>query len=365
MALASIVVMVWASSASAAVVTVDTVGAGSPTWNSLPLSSSAHLQGQFGLVAGAPPGGGASSVRMYTAENTPLSGNPVIKSYKVNLVNSDAAFVGAKLSTITTMSYWTMKVPVSPLPGATVAASALPSLQFSVDPDGPGGPLTFTTLVFEAANNSAQGNPATLNVWRKWNGLANPATSASWWSTVKLSNCTSAGPGCLRTWNHWMGALPDATILAVHLNQGSNNPYVDGRADLLTLTTTTASTTWDFEIVDPDGDGFGSSVDNCPSVANASQVDNEGDGVGDACDADDDNDNVPDTADNCAMTANADQVDADGDGAGAACDTLELPRTAADCKRDGWRQFDGTATFRNQGDCVSYVATEGRNPPRG
>ena len=40
-----------------------------------------------------------------------------------------------------------------------------------------------------------------------------------------------------------------------------------------------------------------------------------------------------------------------GDGIGAACDAQELPLTKEDCKKDGWKRFDGTATFRNQVDC--------------
>ena len=32
------------------------------------------------------------------------------------------------------------------------------------------------------------------------------------------------------------------------------------------------------------------------------------------------------------------------------------------CKNGGWRNFPG---FKNQGDCVSFVATKGRNPPAG
>ena len=41
---------------------------------------------------------------------------------------------------------------------------------------------------------------------------------------------------------------------------------------------------------DPDLDG----LDNCPSVANADQVDRDGDSLGDACDPDDDNDGLLD-----------------------------------------------------------------------
>jgi hypothetical protein len=71
---------------------------------------------------------------------------------------------------------------------------------------------------------------------------------------------------------------------------------------------------------DGDGDGVPDSSDNCPGTANADQADTDGDGQGDACDADDDNDGVPDTGDNCRTTANPDQRDTDGDGIGDECD---------------------------------------------
>lgn len=37
-----------------------------------------------------------------------------------------------------------------------------------------------------------------------------------------------------------------------------------------------------------------------------------------------------------------------------------FPTSKSECKDGGWRGF---GLFKNQGDCVSYVATEGRNPP--
>ncbi len=71
---------------------------------------------------------------------------------------------------------------------------------------------------------------------------------------------------------------------------------------------------------DLDGDGVDNTDDNCPRTDNPGQEDANGDGVGDACSDDADGDGVLDGNDNCPATANADQSDIDSDGQGDVCD---------------------------------------------
>jgi hypothetical protein len=37
-----------------------------------------------------------------------------------------------------------------------------------------------------------------------------------------------------------------------------------------------------------------------------------------------------------------------------------VPTSTGECKNGGWRSF---GVFKNLGDCVSFVATGGKNPP--
>jgi hypothetical protein len=42
-------------------------------------------------------------------------------------------------------------------------------------------------------------------------------------------------------------------------------------------------------------------------------------------------------------------------------DTVVRPTSKDECRNGGWRTF---GVFKNQGDCVSFVATGGKNPPK-
>jgi hypothetical protein len=71
---------------------------------------------------------------------------------------------------------------------------------------------------------------------------------------------------------------------------------------------------------DPDGDGIPDATDNCPNDWNVTQINNDGDALGDVCDPDDDNDGVTDAMDNCRFVANPDQINSDTDWEGDLCD---------------------------------------------
>ena len=99
-------------------------------------------------------------------------------------------------------------------------------------------------------------------------------------------------------------------------------------------------------MADADGDGVLDNSDNCPSTENADQVNADGDGQGDACDADDDGDGVADGSDNCVLVPNSDQADGDGDGDGDACEG----------------DYDGDSVLDNADNCVTVENARSDGP---
>ncbi len=79
-------------------------------------------------------------------------------------------------------------------------------------------------------------------------------------------------------------------------------------------------------IFDDDGDGVENDTDNCPQKANATQVDTDGDLIGDACDDDDDDDGLTDDVETELGTSPISK-DTDGDGVADASDAYPSDTT--------------------------------------
>jgi hypothetical protein len=216
------------------------------------------------------------------------------------------AYDGVALTDITHLSYATYRDPAS-----TGFIAGVAALNLRVDTNNDGVPNSY--FVYEPYQD--QGNAAVqTGVWQNWDAIS--GGSAKWW--VNNGTPTTCGQNNPCTWTNLLLTYPGATIQegincgpggvvtpcpgSLGVNQGSNNPGIISNVDALSVGVNGSTTTYNFELIrDANGDGI---ADTPP------------------------------------------------------------PTSKDQCKKDGWKSFNNPS-FKNQGDCVSFVATGGKNPGKG
>ncbi|TLP75640.1 gliding motility-associated C-terminal domain-containing protein [Maribacter sp. ACAM166] len=168
-----------------------------------------------------------------------------------------------------------------------------------------GGTDTFTIIldseptsdvVFDISSDDT--NEATVNATQLTFTAAN-------WDTPQTATVTGVDDDIDRD---------DSATITVTVNDAGSDDAFDSSADQSVTIIITD------DDLDTDGDGILDGTDNCPAIANNSQLDTDSDGDGDVCDSDDDGDGTPDVDDDFPLDEN-ETTDTDGDGTGDNSDT--------------------------------------------
>lgn len=196
--------------------------------------------------------------------------------------------------------------------------------------------------------------------WQEAHGTAMSYTNIAWCPAAGADNCPPGATGAV----FWLANDPDGDGVPIPDDNCPETPSTDtsdrdgdGIGDLCDACPSTPSASSadldgdgipDVCDCDVDGDGcFNADVvppidgDHCEANGDVfderprtrNDVDLDGDGMIDDCDADDDGDGIPDDTDNCPRTYNPGQTDTNGDGIGDACDRLCPYPGATGCKR--------------------------------
>ena len=185
-------------------------------------------------------------------------------------------------------------------PASTGFVAGVAALNIRVDLDGNGTADAY--MVYEPYQD--QGNAAVqTGVWQDWD--AYNGGSAKWWISNGAGGCGQATP-C--TWDTILTAFPNATV-----REGTSC-------------------------------GPGGVVSPCPGSLGVNQ------GSGNA--------GIVSNADALYVSVNGEKTTYDFE---LTPPPPPMPTTKDQCKNGGWQNY-GT-TFKNQGDCVSFVATGGKNEP--
>jgi hypothetical protein len=155
---------------------------------------------------------------------------------KVTAFNYD--YNATKLSMIDAMGYSTYRTS-----GSAQQVAAL-NIQVDINGAASGG---FTTLVFEPVYNTTQG-VVVNDTWQNWD--AYKGGEAIWWSSNPIPGAPNRDT--FVSWNSILALNPDATILGGYgINQGSGNVALTTAVDKLIIGVSGNTTTYDFEVVRP------------------------------------------------------------------------------------------------------------------